>query len=96
MGTCIRVNAARQVPYFFCLMLTIGWGSAANGDTSRPEPKTLKEEEDPSFQHPKAPPRPRQEDVPLTSTLFNLKLEGGYWGLLIDKDMPNADVSVVE
>lgn len=50
---------------------------------------------DRTIRHPKAPPPPRPEDVPLHSTLVNIQLEQGEWSVIVRKDTPNSEASLL-
>lgn len=103
MGTSLRAWASRQCHCrLFCMALLflmmercradVASAAAAGGGKFLADLAEGSEDRI-TPQHPKAPPPPLPEDVPPNSTLFNVVLEQGEWGVVIEDDAPNSEAS---
>lgn len=95
--TLSPVLSLRQLRYTsFCLikvLLITGWCRAAEvppvqgEDDSRPIEDPALQDRDARPIHPKAPPLPREGNIPPNSRLYdNLTLEEGDWNVFIEDD----------
>lgn len=109
MGKPLRAMGLRQYRCpSLCLIavfIITGWcraaqESSAEADTdpvARKDPRS----QDPGSQdrdvhrfHPKAPPSPRDEEIPLNARKFDLHFEQGIWPVIVEDNGPDAKVTL--